>query len=233
MNEHAGITSKSAGELLPVLVERSEDGGMTGTDLDQLWRVHDMLAATLGERRNRAAVHLAIAVALFSAAAGLLLAGPLPTMLHGLRFGWIVAPAALVLAALPLPVALLGLDPGLPWEKKGIEWWGGYLPRIFGKPLPDGVLDVLREAYDKGVGNRSLGAIARMEGTDRERVGKEVIGQVTSWNANDLALRILGQAVLISSYRSWRRVFVPLAAISIALVSLGALVAVGLAVAHG
>lgn len=215
---------------------------MTGTDLDQLWRVHDMLAATLGERRNRAAVHLAIAVALFSAAAGLLLAGPLPIMLHGLRFGWIVAPAALVLAALPLPVALLGLDPGLPWEEKGIEWWGGYLPRIFGKRLPDGVLKALCKAYDEGVGNRSLVEMAHtvlsvVVDEDLEArtilIGDAVVGKVTGWDADALALRILGQAVLISSYRSWRRVFVPLAAISIALVGLGALIAVGLAAAHG
>lgn len=192
-----------------------------------------MLAATLGERRNRAAVHLGIAVALFSAAAGLLLAGPLPTMLHGLRFGWIVAPAALVLAALPLPVALLGLDPGLPWEEKGIEWWGGYLPGIFGERLSGGVRKALCAAYDQRVGNRSLVRIAHMAGARSEPVVEAVIGQVTSWNADDLALRILGQAVLISSYRSWRRVFVPLAAISIALVGLGALIAVGLAAVHG
>jgi hypothetical protein len=120
------------------------------------------------------------------------------------------------------------LDPGLPWEEKDIEGFGSYLAAILGNRPQVEVRRRLRQAYDEGMSYRSLLPAALSEPS-----AAMVRARVTAWGPDDLALRLMGNSLVLANYRSWRRIFVRLAAASIAVVALGSGLAVALAWIHG
>jgi hypothetical protein len=112
----------------------------------------------------------------------------------------IIFVALVTVEALLVVVTFIGLDPGLPWESKGLESVGYLFSRILGVRLNPQTTLELRHHYDEGLTYRRFKPL--WEGTPTTAAITERARGVDS---AEVAWRILSIAIQLDLYRRWRR----------------------------
>lgn len=184
-----------------------------------------MLLGELDERRQRAAIHLAVSVGLLSAVIALPLTTGLGAALRSQQSLQAVALLAVGLVAGTVAAAFVGLDPGLPWEgSPRAERIGLVLGTLVSAPMHREARDAMRKGYDSGLTYRRF---VRFSQTTDWMMMRQSINDLT---LVDVDLRIGACALLLERYRLWRRLVVPALIGSTLVILIGAAWTVALAV---
>lgn len=172
------------------------------TEWQRLWSVHDYLLRELHERRARSRVYVALTSAVFAAVTAAAVSEPLsrivgrPENVGAFLFLHLFAIASVV-------VSVLGINAGLPWERRGapelLAWGLGWF-------LGTSMSGVLRARLDRmyereGISYRHF----RDQSVHSDNAGRrvaEIAGRITE---EELGWRILGLSEQLRQARLWRR----------------------------
>ena len=118
-------------------------------EAQQLFRLHDYVIGQLAERRERAGTYLAVNGAIFGSAVAALLSPPVQEVVRAAPGAALLEGPFVAIGFVALLVALIGLNPGLPWERRpGPELIGWLIGLVLGASLRGPRAARLRSSYD-------------------------------------------------------------------------------------